>query len=313
MIRKALGQGVSVAEKDLENAAGAVTDWNGKDLAYEPVSGGISNSNWRVHVSGVEPTFFVKIPGKGTEMFINRTAANDASVKAYEAGVGAKVCYFDETSGVEIFEFVDGLRTATNGDFLDSTVRINSVRALRAFNQCKPLGLRKTIFDAIDEHFGQILELSGHFPQDFSWLNARYREARGALEASGLDLVPCMNDTLAGNFLLDKDDNVMLVDFEYASNNDVCAELAIWFGEMFFPADAENEAIEEYFGRVDERIVSRITVFKALADIKWASWAMVQNKASALDFDYFKYGVWKHLRARSVMRDPKWSKWLKNV
>ena len=63
-------------------------------------------------------------------------------------------------------------------------------------------------------------------PQDFGWLNGNYRKAKAALEASGLDIVPCMNDTLAGNFLLDDDNNVMLVDFEYASGNDRCAELA---------------------------------------------------------------------------------------
>ena len=69
--------------------------------------------------------------------------------------------------------------------------------------------------------------------------------------------------------------------------------------------------IEEYFGQVDESIVARITVYKALADVKWATWAMVQNCLSELDFDYFKYGVWKHLRARNVMRHPKWQLWLK--
>jgi hypothetical protein len=54
-------------------------------------------------------------------------------------------------------------------------------------------------------------------------------------------------------------------------------------------------------------------VFKALADLKWSTWAMVQNKVSQLDFDFFKYGVWKHMRARAVMRDPLWDSWLSKV
>ena len=32
-------------------------------------------------------------------------------------------------------------------------------------------------------------------------------------------------------------------------------------------------------------------VYKALGDLKWASWAMVQKRVSALDFDYRKYGA----------------------
>lgn len=313
MSRRNYGEASTIAEQNVETAICAVPEWTLDGLAYEPVPGGISNSNWRIFLPGHEKTYFLKIPGEGTENFIDRNAANNASRRAFEAGVGAKVVHFDAESGVEVFEFIDGLRTSTNGDFLNPTVRTNAVRALRAFNNARGLDLQKTLMDMIDEHVDQVLAFGGHFPQDFGWLNAKYREARQALEASGLDIVPCMNDTLAGNFLLDADNNVTLVDFEYSSNNDRCAELAVWFGEMFFDPETENEVVEEYFGKVEREIIARITVFKALADIKWATWAMVQNKLSALDFDYFKYGAWKHLRARAVMRDPKWDDWLKAV
>ena len=313
MSRRNLGDASNEAERRAETAIEAVPGWTLQGLSYEPVPGGISNANWRIFLADQERTYFLKVPGEGTENFIDRKAANNASMRAHEAGVGAEVVHFDPESGVEVFAFIEGLRTSTNGDFLDPVVRNNAVRALRSFNNAKGLDLQKTLMDMIDEHVGQVLALGGHFPQDFAWLNAKYREARAALEASGLDIVPCMNDTLAGNFLLDADSNVTLVDFEYASNNDRCAELALWFGEMFFDPETENEMVEEYFGKVERRIVARVAVFKALADLKWSTWAMVQNKLSALDFDYFKYGVWKHLRARAVMRDPRWDDWLKAV
>ena len=313
MVRLNFGGATNEAEKKAEQAIQAVPNWDVDGLSYEPVAGGISNANWRIFLPHQEQSYFLKVPGEGTENFIDRMAANNASIRAYEAGVGAQVIHFDPNTGVEVFEFIDGLRTSTNGDFLNTTVRTNAVRALRDFNNAEPLILQKTLLDMADEHIEQILELGGHFPQDFSWMNAKYREAGLALKASGLDIVPCMNDTLAGNFLLDDDNNVTLVDFEYASNNDRCAELAVWFGEMFFDPATEQEVIEEYFGKVEDRIVARITVFKAVADFKWSAWAMVQNKLSALDFDYFKYGVWKHLRARSVMRHEKWEHWLKTV
>ncbi|MCY6379613.1 choline kinase family protein [Hoeflea prorocentri] len=313
MSRRHLGKATNEAESKVEAAIRAVQGWTLDGLSYEPVPGGISNANWRIFLADQERTYFLKVPGEGTEHFIQRTAANEASTRAFEVGVGAEVIHFDPQSGVEVFEFIDGLRTSTNGDFLDRTVRCNAVKALRAFNNARGLALQKTTMDMIEEHFDQALEFGGYFPQDFTWINAKYRQAKDALIASGLDLVPCMNDTLAGNFLLDAENNVTLVDFEYASNNDRCAELALWFVEMCFDPDIENEVIEEYFGSVDPRISTRITIFKALVDLKWATWAMVQNRLSALDFDYFKYGVWKHMRARHVMRDPRWDDWLKAV
>ncbi len=311
MSRRNLGEAADEAERKVEAAVRNVPGWTLDGLSYKPVPGGISNANWRIFLVDQERTYFLKVPGEGTEHFIERNAANEASRRAFEVGVGAEVIHFDPQSGVEVFEFIDGLRTSTNGDFLDRTVRNNAVGALRAFNNAEGLSLQKTTMDMIEEHFDQALEFGGHFPQDFTWLNAKYRQAKAALIAAGLDIVPCMNDTLAGNFLLDAENNVTLVDFEYASNNDRCAELALWFVEMCFDPDTENEVIEEYFGSVDRKITTRITIFKALVDLKWSTWAMVQNRLSALDFDYFKYGAWKHMRTRHVMRDPRWDDWLK--
>ena len=312
-MRRRMGEGITPAERAIEGAILAVEAWLEREVFYEPVPGGISNPNWRVHVGGAPHSFFVKIPGEGTEMFIDRKTANEAGRKAHAAGVGARIIDFFPETGVEVSEFVEGLRTSTNADFLDPVVRFNGLRALKAFNDSTPLSQRKTTFDMIDEHIHQVLGLGGEFPSDFGWLNARYREARQALEASGLDLAPCMNDTLAGNFLLHADGRVMLVDFEYASTNDRSAELALWFSEMCFSPKVEKEMVEEYYGRAEPAVLARISLFKALVDLKWSTWAMVQNQVSRLDFDFFKYGFWKHMRARFVMSDPLWPEWLKAV
>lgn len=134
-----------------------------------------------------------------------------------------------------------------------------------------------------------------------------------AVAASGFDMVPCFNDPMSGNFLVDDAKAIMLIDYEYASNNDRCYDLGIWFGEMFFDPAREAELTKAYFGRVTPQAAARIKVCKALADIKWATWSMVQEKVSSLDFDYRKYGVWKHMRARRVMHDPRWPGWLRTL
>ncbi len=313
MTRRELGQASTDAERAVEAAIRAMPGWAGHAVHYAPVTGGISNSNWRVSVAGAAQEYFVKIPGRGTEMFIDRSAAVDASRRAAEAGCGPEVVAFLAESGVEVSVFVDGRRTSTNGDFTRSAVRANAAAMLRRFNDAAPLRLTKTLFDMIDEHLQQMRTVAANVPPDLAWMMREYRRARQALEASGLDLVPCMNDTLAGNFLLDPQDGVLLVDFEYASNNDRACELAVWFGEMFFPREVEREVLEQYYGRIDRRIEARVTVYKALGDLKWASWAMVQQRVSQLDFDYYKYGSWKHMRARTVMHHPEWDDWLRLV
>ena len=130
--KRHLGDAQNAAERSIESAIRANSDWQAREITYEPVPGGISNPNWKVDVSGISHSFFVKIPGQGTEMFIDRKTANEAGHRAHAAGVGARIFYFYPNTGIEISEFVDGLRTSTNADFLDPIVRNNGLVALKA-------------------------------------------------------------------------------------------------------------------------------------------------------------------------------------
>jgi len=307
------GDATTEAERELETAISRVGPWSGRKTRYRPVSGGISNANFRIWLDDDPASYFVKIPGKGTEMFIDRAAAMDASRTAAALGIGPRVHDYLAADGIEISDFIEGRRSCTHADFRDLTLCRTALDIYRQLHGAPKLMLTKTVFDMIEEHIDHVNTLGGWVPPDFSFLEREYRRARAALEASGVDLVPCFNDPMAGNFMVDDAGTIMLIDYEYASNNDRCYDLGIWFGEMFFEEPTEYALIEHYFGRADPATVARVTLHKALADIKWSTWSMVQNKVSALDFDFFKYGAWKHMRARSILQDPRWDSWLKAV
>ncbi|WP_441252691.1 phosphotransferase [Tardiphaga sp. 71_E8_N1_1] len=306
-----IGAGTSDAERSLEAAIIQVAPWKGRRLSYAPVSGGISNTNFRVRVEDDPVGYFVKIPGRGTEMFIDRNAARAASRQAEAIDIGPRTFDYLDHLDIEVSEFLADRRASTHRDAVDQGFRTNVVQIYRRFHQAPSLPLTKTVFDMIDEHYDQVGDIGGYWPEDHAWLYRQYQQARAALEASGLDLVPCFNDPMPGNFLVGDDGSVKLIDFEYASNNERLYDLAIWSSEHFFPEDVEQEIIEAYFGRFDRRLHARFVVHKALADIKWSTWAMVQNRVSTLDFDFYKYGIWKHMRARSILHDPRWPSFLK--
>lgn len=313
MIEKTPGQAANDAERDIEAAIARAPLFQGRAVSYRPVLGGISNTNWcvRCHDDGAQ--YFVKIPGKGTEMFIDRNAAFDASRKAGAARVGPRVYDDLYDDGIEINDFMPDRRACTHTDLATPVGRHAVIAAYRTLHDLEPLGLTKTVFDMIEEHDRQISDLGGWRPPDYPWMMKQYRLARAALEASGMDMVPSFNDPMAGNFMIDESGTIMLIDYEYASNNDRCYDLGIWFGEMFFTQAVELELIEAYFGAVTDRTVARVAIYKALADVKWSLWSFVQQQVSTLDFDFFKYGAWKLMRMRELMRDPRWVEYLNRV
>jgi hypothetical protein len=311
---KALGSAQSPMEDTIETVIREAPLFEGGDgMVYGPVSGGISNENWRVKNTRGKGDWFVKVPGNGTEMFIDRATAIDASKKAAAAGLGPRVHDDLAGKGVEINDFLPAHRPSNHGDFADLETCKTAIGAYRVLHGLPPLSLTKTVFDMIDEHVAQVRDLGAPVYKDSDWILLNTAIARDAMNASGLDLVTSFNDPMPGNFMIGQDGSIMLIDYEYASMNDRCYDFGIWFGEMFFSPERELELIEEYFGEVRSDIVSRVTVHKALADVKWCLWSMVQLKVSRLKFDFHKYGMWKKMRARSIMEHPDWSTHLRRL
>ncbi|MDT5194942.1 MAG: hypothetical protein QOG79_1549 [Mycobacterium sp.] len=311
---RAVGTARSQAEHRVESVLRMIAPWHGKRVEYEPVLGGLQNSNWRITVAGADKRYFLKIPGDGSDAFIDRKLANEAARRAGERGVGAQLVYFDPESGVEVIEFLEGYRACTNGDFKDPTVARQIVDIYRVLHEGDLLSGTKTMFDMIEEHLAQVGELGVRLPDDAELILGEYRVAKSAMLASGLDLVACHNDPMPGNFLVADGQPMRMVDYEFASNNERAYELALLTTEMFYGEEQILDLVENFYGRVDFTLLSRVQVCGALADIKWGLWACVnQQLNSTWDFDYHKYGYWKLMRARMKMSDPRWPFWLKSL
>jgi hypothetical protein len=81
---------------------------------------------------------------------------------------------------------------------------------------------------------------------------------------------------------------------------------------MFFNEPTGSALIEHYFGRAAPEIVARVTVHKALADLKWATWSMVKHKVSTLNFDFFSMPCGS-IGGRDPFNDPRRDIWLASL
>lgn len=310
MAKRKLGEARSQYERDVEAAIRQVPQWEGREIHYGMLVGGLNNRNWRIQVAGETREFFLKVPGEGTEAFIDRAAANEAGRNAHAIGIGPEVIHFDEAAGVEVHEFLEGYRACTNADFDDPKIQADVMALYKTVHNGPKLSLTKTIFDMIDEHFEQAAELGSWMPEDLAWMRFNYEQARAAFAAAGLDLVTCFNDPMPGNFLIGDGKPMKLIDYEFASTNERAYELGVLFGEMFFDEPTTLRLIEEYYGKATPDLVARVYVCRALADVKWGLWGIVSRRMNDWDFDFQKYGMWKFMRARDLMYDPRWSGWL---
>jgi thiamine kinase-like enzyme len=302
-------------EHEVVAAISAIPGWDHEKVIRRPLPGGLMNSNWLLAYEGV--TYFLKIFGKGSESFVDRLLSNEAAVKANALGISPRVELFDPEAGIELFEFLDLYRPSTAADFMRKDFLGAVVDLFQKFNSCERLPVTKDVFAMTDEHIEQGHELGVIRPADFDWLLYQYGRAKSAFMASGLDIVPCHNDAMAGNFMVsmsgDTIRDMKLIDFEFASNNERAYEIGAFLGETFTDEPTTVEMIERYYGEVRQELVARVWVARAVSDMKWGSWAVQQRKLSSWDFDYQKYGIWKYARAKTLFNDPRWNDWLRQI
>lgn len=299
----------------LNKAIEAVPGWTRENVDVAVLDGGVNNSNWLI--THEDKRYFLKLYGPGTEAFINRDASIDAARQAHEMGIAPNVLHYDPERGVEVVEFLEGYRASTNADFARTDFLGNVIDLYAGFHAGKTLPETKSVFEMTDEHIEQCRELGADFPCDFEWLLKQYNKAKEAFFASGLDLVPCHNDPMPGNFMVrmnaDQIEDMKLIDFEFASNNERAYEIGVFLAEVFTDEKTSLQMIERYYGELRPDIVARVTVARAVADMKWGAWAVQQRKLSGWDFDYQKYGLWKFGRARMLFNDPRWTDWLRAI
>lgn len=279
--------------------------WQGQTVIAKPMSGGLTNENWKV-IDAQGTPYFLKVPGQGTG-FIDRSNVDAGTLRASDLGIGAAVYEFDAASGVEITEFLDGWRTCTTTSLRTQEEGLQAMRIYRMLHSGEPFANTNTLFDQIDLHLEQLDDHAIDVPSWVHGLIDEYRDVKARFLASGLDIVPCHNDPMPGNFMV-KDHTMRIIDFDFCGNNEESCEVALFIAEMFYDDEDMMPLLEEYFGSVDEQHLARVRAARVIGDIKWGLWGIINSVVRTVPFDYWKYGIWKLMRAYTYKNQLDWPK-----
>ena len=110
-----------------------IPEWHGREVRAVPLTGGLTNTNYRVEVGGAR--YVVRIPGASTELLaVNREHEYHNTLAAASTGVGARLAHYLPDIPVMVLEFIDGpTMTSARLREPEQIARIAaSVRALHA-------------------------------------------------------------------------------------------------------------------------------------------------------------------------------------
>jgi hypothetical protein len=257
--------------------------------SIESIGEGITNHNFKVVVGGV--AFVVRIAGNDTDLLgIDRRAELDASLAAAELGIGPEVVAFLEPEGYLVTCFVEG----EVGRFEVA----EAAELLRRFHGGRGIAGRFDSFRVAEGYARLASERGVTLPPAYERareLAARIEERRGTYT-----LRPCHDDLLAANFVHDGE-QLRIVDWEYAGMGDPAFDLANFAVNNGLDEDGDRELLEAYGGGdLDVHVVMRF-----MSDFREATWALVQQAVSQLEFDFVVYGEQHFERLERTAAEPR--------
>jgi thiamine kinase-like enzyme len=246
--------------------------------------------------------YTLRVPGKDTYEYVDRAAEEHNARIMAAAGVNARVLYFDATDGTMLSEFVEGVNM-TQTRFRDEPEAPARVAlALKRVHRLGPVfRSRFDVVAMIDVYLGILRKLGAPLPEDYHEVEQGARAVRRALDASPMPLSPCHNDPWPGN-LLDAGGRLYIIDWEFSGMNDPMWDLGDLSVEAGFEPEQDRVMIEAYYGATAPlALYSRLALYKALSDLLWALWGLIQHANDNPRNDFLTYALGRLGRCKALM------------
>ena len=291
---------------DAKAIAGRV--WPGRELAVEPLGGGITNHNFRIQFDGER--FVLRIGGKDTDLLgIDRRAEYAAARAAADVQVGPEVVAFVEPEGYLVTRFVEGAPVPPEELRRPEELR-ETAALLRRVHEGPSFPVRFDAFRVVEAYRATAIAHGVQVPADYEAAKARADEIERTLGPQPAK--PCHNDLLNANFIRSPD-GIRVVDWEYAGMGDRFFDLANFSNHHDLSVAGVESLLEAYFGASTAGSVARVQLMRLMASFWEGMWGVIQATCSELDFDFLGYADEYLGKVRSSLDDPDFPRWLEDA
>lgn len=274
--------------------------------------GGLTNLVYEINLD--DERYILRLAGPGTNEYIDRTVEGYNAGVAAEAGVSADVLFFDESDGLMLASFIEG-DTMTPARFANSPgAPARAARALKALHTFgSDFKYRFELFGMIDEYLKVLADLGASLPDGYHAVVEEAESIRRALDAHPAALAPCHCDPLCENFI-DNGQRMWVVDWEYSGMNDPLWDLGDLSVEGGFSEALDREMMVAYCGGdYTGAQFGRMVIYKAMCDLLWTLWGLIQHANDNPAEDFWVYSVNRFERCKKLMATPDFAEHLRAV
>jgi thiamine kinase-like enzyme len=272
-----------------------VPELAGRDLVLTPLSGGITNRNFRVDADGGltaaargGQTFVIRLGGNDTHLLgISREVEHAATVAAAGVGVGPEVTAYIRPEGFLVTRFIVGSGISDEAVHAPETIRrvADSIRRIHDGPAIPGIFVPYRIGEA----YRALAQARGvPIPAAYEAAHERIRRIELAFLRHPVEMRPCHNDLLNANFI-DDGERVRIVDWEYAGMGDPFFDLGNFSVNHGLSVEEDRLLLDAYEGEARPERLARLRLMRIVSDFREAMWGVLQQAISTLDVDFVAY------------------------
>lgn len=239
--------------------------------------GGMTNHSYKITRMD-DQEYLVRIPGDGTEEMINRLDERKSTELGCKLGIDSPLLYFGD-DGRKVMRFIHDPQPMNEEVMRRKENLLQAAEIFHRLHTCGvDTGVRFEVFEMAALYEKIIREGGVAFYPDYEDVKQTVMDIKAAVDRNGeAPKVPCHNDSLMGNWVLDGDGKLYLIDWEYSGMNEAMWDLSCLSIEADYSEQNDNELLDAYYGRsatTEEK--KRFIAAKMYVDYLWTLWGLTR-------------------------------------
>ncbi|KGP64463.1 choline kinase [Legionella norrlandica] len=293
-------------------------------LRLKLMTGGMTNSTYRVKMMGAREKWVMRIPGKGSSAFITRSEEAHNAKQAAGLGLNVPIAFFDPKDGLQVTRFIEGVHTLDDNLLARKEILQEVAAMMRTLHGSKPFANDTHFFERNEDLLYSLKQKQFHFPGEIEFIEQQMQKLKGIFSFYRIEQVPCHNDTTPLNFILSESAEIKgkeiihQIDWEYSSNNDFVWDLVYFMVEARLNREQQFTLLKAYFNTEDinDSLLAWVEVYKPI--IEWWitiwSWTQLVNKANAVDLEsYEQLGLARYSNTLNHLNSEEYRKALETI
>lgn len=253
---------------------------------YESSGRSLNNKNYVIETG--EDKYYLRIPGKGTELFCDRASEKQAYEQLAGNPLVDEVFFIDGSSGMKISKYYENSRivNVNKQDELKAlTVNLKSLHQ----SSYKFL-VEDTVFDRMVRYDSFVHSVNGekYVHEDIPSLVKKVLDFKKLIEKD-IIVAPIHGDLSPNNTLVTTEGLIKLIDLEFISMGDPYTDLATFAHDGELSAAQSIALLTTYLDREPtKQEILKLLIFNAAVTIMWYFWAVYKMAVEPLDLKLFE-------------------------